>query len=53
MAKIEIHKVKRYGETWLVGIEPETKKNVFRAKTEKMVKIRARLYGYTEIEKKY
>lgn len=53
MAKIEIHKVKKYGETWLVGIDPKTKSSVFRAKTEKMVNIRARLHGYNEIEKKY
>lgn len=53
MAKIEIHKMKKWGETWLVGIDPKTKANVFRAKTEKMVNIRARLYGYNKIEKKY
>ena len=53
MAKIEIHKVKKFGETWLVGIDPKKKSSVFRAKTEKMVKIRARLHGYTEIENKY
>lgn len=53
MEKIEIHKVKRYGETWLVGIDPVTRNSVFRAKTEKMVKIRARIHGYTEIENKY
>lgn len=53
MAKIEIYKVNKYGENWLVGIDSKTGKSVFRAKTEKIVKIRSRLNGYTEIENKY
>ena len=53
MAKIEIHKVKEFGETVFTGIDSETRNPRYRARTERMAHMRARLYGYTEIEKKY
>ncbi|MCR5504062.1 MAG: hypothetical protein K6E94_00550 [Elusimicrobiaceae bacterium] len=46
MAQCDIVKEKRLGENYLVRYDHETRKFLFKAKTQKMAVHRARLSGY-------